>query len=46
MLLPDERIARDSVQGIMIIGAEGPERDKLPRERRLEVKRHGVPVAE
>ena len=41
MLFPDERIGRDGVQRIEIIGAQRTERDELPVENRLEVETHG-----
>ena len=41
MLFPDERVGRDRVQRIEILGAQRTERDELPFENRLKVEEHG-----
>jgi hypothetical protein len=40
MLLPEKRIARNGVEGIIVIGAKRPELDKLPFQDRLIIEFH------
>ena len=41
MLLPDERVGRNGVQGREIIGAQRPEGEECAMEGGLEIKGHG-----